>query len=186
MISSELIACDALRSADLLPVGARVQRLAQAAVGCDLKVLLVIRRDGASLLRALHSEYVKLGGTRKHSVFVASVANPELAEPERVASEFASAFEDTTVLHLEDLRSSPDKFMAELASWLGVPLDHRLSETRVNPSLSPRGLAIARMVNRIQPGHGEAGLLSRAPTAVRTAGTVIRRRVVRRLTSSTG
>lgn len=186
VISSELIACGALRSVNLLPVGARVERLAQAAVGCDLKVLMIIRRDGASLLRALHSEYVKLGGTRTGLAFVSNVANPELAEPDRVASEFASAFEETTVLHLEDLRSNPDSFMAALASWLGVTLNHEIAEMPINPSLSPRRLALARMINRIQPGYGETGLLSGAPAAVRTVGTNVRQWAVRRLAPSSG
>ena len=139
------------------PTGDHVKRIAERLyeVFGDTKILIVIREQ-FSMLKAIYSQYVKIGGTLRFSEFIYDpVVSPGLIEKlkyHKIINSYESIFgQDNVFVGLfEEFKSDNELFVKRVFNFIGCADNWSLPEKDivVNPSLKRVGLEIQRFVNR--------------------------------------
>lgn len=139
------------------PTGEHAKRIAERlyAVFGPTKILIVIREQ-FSMLKAIYSEYIKIGGTLTLNEFVYDpIVSPGLIEKlkyDKIIEAYVELFgrENVFVGLFEEFRSDNDSFVAQVLSFIGCSTVWQLPIFRhstVNPSLTKIGVGVQRLIN---------------------------------------
>ena len=150
-----VMCCETLSG--LYPGGENARRTAERlrAVFGRTKVVIVIREQ-LSMLKAIYSQYVKIGGTLGFEEFVFDpIGSPGLMERlkyHKIIDAYVGLFggDNVYVGLFEAFQSNNDVFANDVLRFLGCSTTWQSGERSgiVNPSLTKIGLEIQRFVNR--------------------------------------
>jgi hypothetical protein len=144
------------------PSGENAKRIAERlyAVFGDVKILIVIREQ-FSMLAAIYSEYIKIGGTLSFKEFIYDpIISPGLIEKlkyHKIIDLYSEIFgEDNVFVGLfEDFREDNESFANRVFHFIGCANNPSLidKECVVNPSLRKLGLELQRFANHFLRSH---------------------------------
>jgi|GEM_PF-559234 len=150
-----VMCCEALSGN--YPTGDHAKRIAERlhAVFGDVKILLVIREQ-LSMLKAIYSQYVKIGGTLPFEAFVYDPIVPlgmiEKLKYHKIIAAYEDLFGKSNVFVglFEEFKSDNELFAKRVFEFIDCSDDWHLpsKEVVVNPSLRRTGLEVQRFMNR--------------------------------------
>lgn len=94
-------------------------RLARLLPGASI---LLVRRQPASLLDSLYSQYVKKGGHVSKDHFARHLVNHDYLDLRKIEERYRSRFQDVMVLDYEDLRRDPAEWLRQIEQFADVSL----------------------------------------------------------------
>jgi hypothetical protein len=139
------------------PTGDHAKRIAERlyAVFGPTKILIVIREQ-FSMLKAIYSEYIKMGGTLTFNEFIYDpVASPGLIEKlkyDKIINVYVELFgrENVFIGLFEEFKSDNESFVAQVMSFIGCSTSWHLPASprpKVNASLTRAGVEVQRFIN---------------------------------------